>query len=984
MFGRNLKQRFMGRPTHISWLPLGGKCFTLLIFLIVPRASEEIGPHQNFLRFGYGVNFKSNGLLHHNLDRVWVVHRISLPSVDEVDRLPNFPKALECNLQHSPQVKRPNMGRAQYVDTLCEATVPYLKLLYSQSEFYKKEIIRLIKQDLHMALHGLTAVGKIRYKRALTRWHVMSEFRNRHNLSRITALTNNRMVEPHEQVQASLSDLPKVLASPLNSEEDHFLDPPDPQVMNRTSRAVPGMGMLVGSLVTQGVGALITLAKESISAHLSRKRSKAIARAMSQMDSNNEKTKNQLQLLEKDFLMYGDYDINSTASIVSMLKYLGNRTSSIERWVKLKEPSWSYHYMDQTHGPAMYAHHLHIYLNSVKEKYIRLYQRLENDLKMVIRSIGILSKGYLPPHLFPPSLLANISSSAIKMVKSNNPDYVLATEHVLDYYDMPLVTFGRDEADRLVVCFPIYIREYHKLPLRLYQIETVKVPIEDENKAADSYSEVRISKPYIAANPNRYIQLVQAELRMCKSIRNTYYCEELFLTKHSTHRSCESCLFYNRTHDEIMANCDFDYYYNISVMPSVLDGGNEIVLANFKDRKVLACPHRPAHTQPLPKSTYTKVPRGILCYCELRAGLTSLDKTVTSCNASQVPVLEYTMNLGFWDLFKVFLDPAFANLSLAPSPYPVVFPVSLEDYSKDKDFPIYCQDSSPLPSTLKQLSHIAYQKKLFLENRHKFVLKTKGRYGDKVRLPSENSFLFSAIFHMYLAIGSSLAILHILSCLILACKQRKLGMAIGAISLMQHRAVEAVETVPHSQRLVTLEQAEKMFCHNQWMTYTVTGITLLGVAVYALREYKPWQLIRGFRNPLLCEIYLCFKNETHFVPVKVGEFEGSPTGLQVFRIIEPWQVKLLKGHLLEWDHLQINYVDTKVVHDKNPLQLKSLVAIPFKDKYRFRKMYTKQYTCAFMATQNGIRYIITEGDCRHCLMDISASEDEAASPNEEV
>ena len=70
----------------------------------------------------------------------------------------------------------------------------------------------------------------------------------------------------------------------------------------------------------------------------------------------------QLQLLEKDFLIYGDYDINSTASIVSMLKYLGNRTSSIERWVKLKEPSWSYHYMDQTHWPAMYTHHLHIYI----------------------------------------------------------------------------------------------------------------------------------------------------------------------------------------------------------------------------------------------------------------------------------------------------------------------------------------------------------------------------------------------------------------------------------------------------------------------------------------------------------------------------------------------------------------------------------------------------------------------------------------------
>ena len=148
------------------------------------------------MRFGYGVNFKSNGLLHHNLDRVWVVHRISLPSVDEVDRLPNFPKALECNLQHSPQVKRPNMGRAQYVDTLCEATVPYLKLLYSQSEFYKKEIVRLIKQDLHMALHGLTAVGKIRYKRSLNRWHVLSRLNRRHTQPPLTVPTNTKMVEP--------------------------------------------------------------------------------------------------------------------------------------------------------------------------------------------------------------------------------------------------------------------------------------------------------------------------------------------------------------------------------------------------------------------------------------------------------------------------------------------------------------------------------------------------------------------------------------------------------------------------------------------------------------------------------------------------------------------------------------------------------------------------------------------------------------------
>ena len=106
--------------------------------------------------------------------------------------------------------------------------------------------------------------------------------------------------------------------------------------------------------------------------------------------------------------------------------------------------------------------------------------------------------------MFPPSLLANISSEAIQMVKPHHPDYALALNHVLDYYDLPLVTFGRDHKDRLVVCFPIFIKEYHKQPLSLYQIET------------DSYSQVLIHK----------------------KIRFTYFCEELFLSKHSTHKSC--------------------------------------------------------------------------------------------------------------------------------------------------------------------------------------------------------------------------------------------------------------------------------------------------------------------------------------------------------------------------------------------------------------------------------------------------------------
>ena len=111
-----------------------------------------------------------------------------------------------------------------------------------------------------------------------------------------------------------------------------------------------------------------------------------------------------------------------------------------------------------------------------------------------------------------------MSEQAINMIREQNPDYVLALPHITDYYDMRLVTFGLDEEDRLIICFPIFIKEYMREPMILYQIETVKVPITDKNTAAHSYTEMQISKPYIASNKEYYIQLVIPELVMCKGL----------------------------------------------------------------------------------------------------------------------------------------------------------------------------------------------------------------------------------------------------------------------------------------------------------------------------------------------------------------------------------------------------------------------------------------------------------------------------------
>ena len=100
----------------------------------------------------------------------------------------------------------------------------------------------------------------------------------------------------------------------------------------------------------------------------------------------------------------------------------------------------------------------------------------------------------------------------------------------------------------------------------------------DTNTEAQSYTHLKVKKPYLALNSETYISLTHQELRSCKKIGNEFYCEELFVVKHKSSYSCESAIYFNLTKDIIRNNCNFDFYCNkTDVTPTVLDGGDEII-----------------------------------------------------------------------------------------------------------------------------------------------------------------------------------------------------------------------------------------------------------------------------------------------------------------------------------------------------------------------------------------------------------------------
>ena len=87
------------------------------------------------------------------------------------------------------------------------------------------------------------------------------------------------------------------------------------------------------------------------------------------------------------------------------------------------------------------------------------------------------------------------------------------------------------------------------------------------------------------------------ELDTCKRIGYEYYCEELFVIKNKSRYSCASAIYFDLGLEIIKENCEFEFYFNQSnIKPAVLDGGHQIILANWPSFKKIQQQYSNKHT----------------------------------------------------------------------------------------------------------------------------------------------------------------------------------------------------------------------------------------------------------------------------------------------------------------------------------------------------------------------------------------------------
>ena len=577
---------------------------------------------------------------------------------------------------------------------------------------------------------------------------------------------------------------------------------------------------------------LATIAVESIGSFLQKKRNRALYKGLGAIKSDQLLTWNSIKQLEDDYLLYGKYNLDSLEKIIHTVNHLGDRVHRMEELLMGKDHGVATRqFLHASYiGRLLFAHKLHIYLTSVQETQLRLYDELERVLREFLSAVRILSKGYLPASLFPPTTLRRITSNALQLVHKKNPDYVLSIKHVMEYYDMKMVTFGVNDGEELVVAFPVFVQDHTRESMTLYELETVKVPITDTNLAANSYTEVKTSKPYIAFNNDYYIQLRIPELRMCKQIWHSYYCEELFLVKHKSKHSCESAIYYNLPREVINEYCTFQYFYNTTVTPSVLDGGPQILLANILTPKRLICTYASDMARPVPSHNYVLVNRSILCNCHMESGLTYLLKSIAFCEtASADYTMSFTLNLAFLHMIQDLWPGNFSQLPLGMTKEELSFPLGL---TSNADF--HTQDpngSYPVvllhePKSLSALRSSLRARDTFSSDR-----KSPFSFGPRHDYPIDHhkkgSFLFHLALHIFYFSTGIIVFVSIGPQLYACIKQGKLKTLVTTMALYKIPSAEALKgTLPWSAPIIPNGGHAKYVCLDPWINALVTLASL--------------------------------------------------------------------------------------------------------------------------------------------------------------
>ena len=94
--------------------------------------------------------------------------------------------------------------------------------------------------------------------------------------------------------------------------------------------------------------------------------------------------------------------------LVNTVHQIQNVTTWKEQISVSEMNDWLKHKLKNIHSEFDYSMDAVLFLTTIKEKYVRMYEKFINELRSYSKAVKILSKGYLPISLITPSKLQAI------------------------------------------------------------------------------------------------------------------------------------------------------------------------------------------------------------------------------------------------------------------------------------------------------------------------------------------------------------------------------------------------------------------------------------------------------------------------------------------------------------------------------------------------------------------------------------------------
>ena len=363
------------------------------------------------------------------------------------------------------------------------------------------------------------------------------------------------------------------------------------------------------------------------------------------------------------------------------------------------------------------------------------------------------------------------------------------------------------------------------------------------------------------------------------------------------------------------------------ITPTVLDGADEIVLANWLNDKHIICNSNNDIPVKILSHPYILVVRSVLCNCGIEADNHYLLESVAACNNRDSKLAMYfTINMAFAN----YLD-MFPNVTES-------FPLVRDKTTHKQPLPINLGipgfDISLLHASTTQknfVQHYAYSKEIF---------DLKERHASKILNSSKNFFSNNYIVDIFMFASSVISLMSTSLIIYLLCKHKQIRTLIT--SLVLHK----IEDVEASSNETNFE--------SKTLAYIGIILTILSLIIVTFLHYKKSRFCKGYRFSNVVKIMMFISDMQNYVPIKLCKTAGSIHLFKIRGTLKPENIKLNKKYL--WDTMEVDWKEVTVALNDDKINLPRIVVIKLCDKIKIRRLMHREPLLFHMMIKQGIMW----------------------------